>query len=190
MNAPFPDDKLLNAAALLLHHAGGELSRVQLNKALFYFDLVWMASHGETYTNSTYVAMERGPVVEDYRYRLVEALVTHGVASKGEVEEFPGRREKLLTLVAPAPLAGSPEVERVAITVARWARGMRSVDLSELSHENLGWRAARRAGSGTPIDMLLAFQQIAPRDPWMDEPLTDAEQASISRAVPGGGTPH
>ena len=67
--------RLVEAAAVLLegapHHA---LNVTNLNKALFYLDLVALRDRGDTITRTTYLALTQGPVVAKYPTRLVQAL--------------------------------------------------------------------------------------------------------------------
>lgn len=63
--------------------------------------------------------------------------------------------------------------------MASFVSGKRAVDISEISHQNVAWQTAIRKGNGTPINMVLALDQVAADDPWLDEPVTEQERATI-----------
>lgn len=179
------DDKLKCAALLLLNYGGGSMQRTNLNKALFYFDLCWMLDRGETFTGATYVAITHGPVVDRYRERLIPLLLSTGLVVEREVYHRPGVVAKPLTLCGTVPAPDDEHLELVARHVADWVSSRNAVDLSELSHANLGWKTAIEFGNGTPIDMMLALDQLAEPDPWLDEPLTPEEQKRINERLAG-----
>lgn len=173
--------RLLQAAQLLLDYAGGTMQRTNLNKALFYLDLYWYQETGETYTGARYVAIERGPVVDHYKTDLIAPLLDGGIVAEGRIEFGPGMTGFPLTLqrrTAPHP---TEHLEVLARRVAAFAVSKTAFDISEFSHENLGWRTAFAKGSGSPINMLLALQQITPEDPWVCEPLADEDIARLGR---------
>lgn len=169
-----PTKHLLQAAAWLLKYANGELTRTNLNKALFYFDLAWYRDTGATYTGATYVALPRGPVVDGYKVHVVEALVREGLAAQ-HIVRWNGVEAKLLRVADDVEGPDDPRLELVLRQVAEFVGPMTADAISEVSHDNLGWRAAIRNGDGTPINMLLALQQLGPRDPWLSEAMTPAE---------------
>ena len=71
-------------------------------------------------------------------------------------------------------------------------RDGRAVDLSRYSHDNPGWIAAWDAGLNAhkparAIDMLIAMQQIADKDSWLDaEPTVDESLAFASANIEHG----
>lgn len=179
------DEKLHYAAMLLLNYGGGSMQRTNLNKALFYLDLCWMLERGETFTGVTYVAITHGPVVDGYRERLILPLLASGQVHEREVFHRAGVVAKPLTLCGAVPDPEDQRLELVARHVADWVASRNAVDLSELSHANLGWKTAIERGNGTAIDMTLALEQLAEPDPWLDEPLTPEEQKRINERLSG-----
>lgn len=168
------NERLIDAAIAVLEGAGGRLDITNLNKSLFYFDLVMLRDVGATFTKAEYVALPRGPVVQDYRTDLVEALVRGGFATQGN-----DGMAKPVVLKDERPHRFATDhvsVIDVARKMGAKAKTRTATQLSEYSHENLGWKRAITRGNGTPINMLLAMQQIAEVDPWLSEKKwTDAE---------------
>lgn len=179
------DDKLVHAALLLLNYAGGSMQRTNLNKALFYLDLCWLADFGETYTGTTYVAITHGPVVDHYRERLIPSLLATGLVIERSVHHRPGVVAMPLSLCGEAPEPENASLELVARHVADWVSSRNAVDLSELSHANLGWKAAIGRGNGSVIDMAIALEQLSDPDPWLDEDLTPEELQRINTRLTG-----
>ena len=179
------DDKLIQAALLLLNYAGGSMQRTNLNKALFYLDLCWLADFGETYTRATYVAITHGPVVDHYRERLIPSLLETGLVVERAVHHRPGIVAMPLTLCGEVPPPEDATLELVARHVSDWVSSRNAVDLSELSHANLGWKTAIERGNGVVIDMAIALEQLSDPDPWLDEELTPEELRRINSRLAG-----
>lgn len=179
------DNKLVHAALLLLNYAGGSMQRTNLNKALFYLDLCWLADFGETFTGATYVAITHGPVVDQYRERLIPSLLATGLVVERSVHHRPGVVSLPLTLCGEVPAPGDSNLELHARHVADWVSSRNAVDLSELSHDNLGWKAAIGRGKGSVIDMTIALEQLSDPDPWLDEDLTPEDMQRINRRLAG-----
>lgn len=101
-----------------------------LNKALFYFDLVCLRDEGAAYTGSTFVALEHGPVVDRYRSVLVEGLAKTG---RVEVDEQPIFQYVSTTLrnIGVVPDLGTEERNTAARKVGELAGGRRAVEMSE-----------------------------------------------------------
>lgn len=173
-------ERLHLASRALIAGGGGALQITNLNKALFYFDLVCLRDEGETYTGAQFVALERGPVVNLYKTVLVEALAK---SSHVQVEEIRVMQHSSVTLrnVGVVPDLGSERRNRLARRVGGYLGGRLAVEVSEYSHENLGWRAAYRAGSGTVIQPFVAMQQLVEADDWLDRDL-EAEEIRLLAA--------
>jgi len=169
-----PDEKgtrLIEAAATLLSAAPAHrMYTVSLNKALFYLDLVCLRDRGESFTRNSYIALPMGPVIAKYPKRLIGALAHEGIA-----------RQEVIGLANPVTLIREPEfkyaddeIRDVANKVAGWCSQRSTAQVSDLSHQNLGWKMAidemaRHGGRRRPIDLYIALQQIVDHDPWMDE---------------------
>ena len=175
-------ERLHLASRALIAGAGGAMQITNLNKALFYFDLVCLRDEGASYTGANYVALDHGPVVDNYRTVLVERLARSGFV---EVTEQPIFQYTSTTLrnVGVVPDLGSEVRNARARQVGELAGGRRAVEMSELSHRNLGWRAAIRAGEGTRIHLVVAMQQLIEADPWFDEELGADEAAAVHSRI-------
>lgn len=176
--------RLLEAASVLLEHADGKLQAVNLNKALFYLDLVALRDLGEEVTFHRFVALKNGPVVDDYRQRLSRELQRAGIAEQAEEGQA-----KPIRLRRPASISelSADEVELAPMIAAHFA-ALTAKAASQYSHENLGWVLAwqRHQADGRgyfAIDKIIAMQQICAEDPWVHEPLTDDEKAAVSSAL-------
>ena len=173
------NQRLLYAAKLLLSYAGGEMQRTNLIKSLFYLDLFWLRDTGRTFTGALYVALPQGPVVEDYQERLIRPLLADKDVAEEAIRWAPKAVTMLMHLRADPPVPDDEHLELIARRVASFVSGKRAVDISEISHQNVAWQTAIRKGSGTPINMVLALDQVAADDPWLDQPPTEQERAMI-----------
>lgn len=170
-------DKLIEAAVALLDAAPGKrLQITNLNKALFYLDLAALRDLGKTLTGCTYVAYERGPVVDRYQSALVDELVVGGFARQDDL----GMSKPL---VLERPIMSFQHMDdyhrQLAALVAAHIAEQTAKGVSDWSHKNPGWLAARSLGESVPIDMLLALQQVVNSDPWLSEPLNEEERAAL-----------
>lgn len=176
--------RLIDAAvALLASSPDRKMLAVQLNKALFYLDLAALRDEGRTLTGNTYLALEQGPVVAKYKDRLIKKLEDHGLARQTQ----DGSR-KPIELIVESTIGLGPDHRELAKQVAGWICNHSSTELSEISHRNPGWKLAfskREGGQPKAIDLLIAMQQIADRDPWLDEKLSAELQAEIA-VLPSG----
>lgn len=182
------DSTLLYAAQLLLECAGGSMQRTNLLKALFYLDLVWLRDRGETLTGSTYVAIDHGPVIDNYKEVLIDQLIQNQIAHEECVQVVPGIVSKPLTLLVSPERPEDEHLDLLARQIAEFVGGKKAVDISEFTHENLAWQAAIKRGNGTPINMILALGQITKEDPWLDDPLSAQERAALTGLEHGSAT--
>lgn len=185
------DDKkgvppLMEAAALLIRAAPKHtLLTVNLNKALFYFDLHVLLETGKTATGATFVALQNGPVVESYQNRLVGGLERLGIAMQDD--DDPNYKPVILTHDL-TTLQFSGQVQAIAFKVGEWASSKSARQLIDYSHSNAGWLVAwgkEGEGLGRAINMRVAMQQLAEDDPWLGEALTDEERAAFAGADDG-----
>lgn len=177
-------ERLVEAAvALLAASPGKKLNTVVLNKALFYLDLVALRDLGHTVTGNTFVALHQGPVVAHYDKRVVRKLETLGLAK----QTIDGKA-KPIALVSEVPHFKriSQEERAIATQVATVLAGVLSSEASTYSHRNPGWQLAYSVGQKVgappePINMHLAMQQIAERDPWIDAPSDEDFAEAVER---------
>lgn len=186
--------RLIEAAAVALRAAPGRsLGRVQLNKALFYADLVALLELGRPITGAKYVAIEAGPVVSDYKRTLLKRLV------KSNVAEVDGLADDGMT--KPVVLKDEPHYslldkdEREILTrYGHLASQFTASALSDISHENPGWKLAWDTGRGggdgvRVINMRIALQQLVDDDTWLTAPADEALDQAFQEAESGATDP-
>ena len=183
MSSPQDNERLLYAAKLLLSFAGGEMQRTNLIKSLFYLDLFWLQDTGKTFTGAEYVALPQGPVVDGYLERLIRPLLAGDDVVEESFQWAPNATSKILHLQKELPAPDDEHLELVARRIAGSIAGRRAVDISELTHENIAWKTAFKKGSGTPINMVLALDQVTAKDPWLDAEMTEEERQSVDLAL-------
>lgn len=116
---------------------------VKLNKVLFYSDFLWYAQTGESITGLKYVKEDRGPapcgllpVQEQMQNDGVAILEVRPVFPRGTEKRLrPNRSAELNGLFTPDQIAF---VDRIIDSLAP----VTAKDISDFSHENLGWRLA------------------------------------------------
>ena len=182
--------RLMEAAEALLSAAKDhELNVVNLNKALFYLDLHALRDLGHAVTGNTFIALEMGPVVAKYKQRLIKPLVEAGLAV--QLQRGQARPVQLVKKTAHFEFLQKDEA-RIADKIGKWISSLSATDASKYSHENPGWDLAYSAGlkahkTALPINLLIAMQQIAACDPWLNEPLTPALKDAFKAADKGEG---
>lgn len=166
-------DRLIEIAAVVLEHTVHKrMLTTNLNKSLFYIDLVSIRDHGYALTGSSYVAITHGPVVKDYKNTLIKPLKDAGIAVEADDPAEP--RAKPLALLTSVPANLTPQDVTTITNVTRKLEQWSAREVSEFSHENVGWMIAhaawkKRGGSAIEINMHIAMQQILEHDPWLDE---------------------
>lgn len=182
------DRKLCEVAISILEGAPSErLNVVVLNKALFYTDLVALRDFGHTLSGAEYLALKMGPVVAGYEKRLIRALDTLGWA---EQLTGAGMAKPIRKVASPVEFKFLNESERhLARRAGDAFGGLTSTWVSSHSHDNPGWKtawslSAERNGAGTPINMVLALQQIDEDDEWLACDLTAEEREVIDSKSP------
>jgi len=173
--------------ALLQAAPAGELQVTNLNKALFYVDLLALRDTGSTLTGATYLGMDQGPTVADFQRKLVKRLVRAGWAE--QVEQGMAKPLRVLKQIDPSEIFSPDEVDLLA-DMAKAVAKQTATWLSDLSHENVGWQIAhergRQVGNGAaaPIDMRIALQQLPDDEsdvsPWIKAPLTKQETTLVN----------
>lgn len=178
-------ERLQRAARVLIGRVPQRsIQLTNLNKALFYFDLVCLRDHGNTYTGATYVALQHGPVVQNYKSELTEKLTADGRV-RLVLEDTWGHPSKRLALVGEPEDLGDADLDAAAARVAERLGTDRATEVSRLSHENLAWLVAHGRGKGTKMDMRLAMHQVMDDDDWMSADLTTEERRDLERRDAG-----
>ena len=146
--------RLVEAAVALLRRPDHEMQIVVLNKALFYLDLLWYRDHGELLTKNPYIAMPQGPAIAGFERKLVKALETKNLAVQTTKAVGP-YTAKPMKLVGDQADFHFKYLDKEALDmvshVANALKPHTSTRLSEFSHENAAWLAAReQAQQGGP----------------------------------------
>jgi len=181
-----------SAAAILSAAANHELNTTNLNKALFYLDLLALRDFGSQVTGVTYIALEQGPVVAKYEKRLIKPLAESGVAVQRAKGTALPIKLAVLAETLKYKLLNEREVA-LAHVAGKWASNLTAKSVSDISHNNPGWHIAYYEGLGgptkipKPIDLRIAMQQIVDSDTWVKEALTESEKASVGRAETAEG---
>jgi hypothetical protein len=165
-------DRLVEVTAALLEGAPSHrLQITNLNKALFYLDLVALKETGETITGADYVALPQGPAVDGYKKTLIPALENMGVAE----QDRDGMGKPVVLKRPPKSYHYLDDHLRArAAEVSAFVARKTAAQISDLSHGNPGWKIAFDKGQGQQkkaerINMMVAMQQIVEHDPWLDE---------------------
>lgn len=161
------------AMALLQAAPESKLNVVVLNKAMFYLDLVALRDLGSTVTGSAYLGLKNGPVVAKYDTRLLRTLQDEGLARW--VDNGMARPVVVVSPLVTFKALTASQQRLVPLVIKSLSR-LSSTAASDLSHQNPGWQIAYRDGlergrPPQPINMLIAMQQLADRDPWLTEEL-------------------
>lgn len=182
--------RLREAASVLLQASPeSELKIVVLNKALFYSDLICLRDFGETFTGNTYMALEQGPVIAHYSRRLVKPLQKDGTV----IEAVNGNAKPLRLVKMPELNFCKGQWLKSFERIGKKFSELTSQKVSEVSHNNLGWKISWRRGGQNgahlPIDMNIAMQQLQgdkDDEAWLNEELSEDERKVVEAA--GGGT--
>lgn len=171
------------AMALLQSSPDLRLQITNLNKALFYLDLIALRDHGRTVSGARYLAYKAGPVIEDYK-GLIKKLEAEGLA----VQEDDGGMSKPVRVVRALEARDfyclNEAERRLAARVAVGAAARSATGLSDHSHRNVGWQQARVRGESQPVNLRLALQQMMADDPWLDEPWSKEESDQLEAFGP------
>ncbi len=174
--------RVFEAVVALLDGAPGRRMQItNLNKALFYMDLAALRDTGSTITDAVYLALDNGPVLNEYK-QIVEELAVAKVAHQDiEGLEKPVVLDRSLDTYHYLDDHG----RALAVKIAQFVAQQSARDISKLSHTNPGWVVAFNKGRGrnlapAPIDMNLALQQLGDEDPWLNEAPDDTFRDAIS----------
>lgn len=152
------NDRLANAVLYLLRGSPNP-GLTKLLKLLYFSDFFHYRDHLSTITGASYVALERGPVIDGYK-DVFDELERRGFISKREVPVVghPDKpKQEYLALGEPDPKAFSAE-ERATLDDVLLRYGQKTgVELSEMSHEELApWKLVWNPHSpGSPIPLSL-----------------------------------
>ncbi|MFZ0887246.1 MAG: Panacea domain-containing protein [Candidatus Binataceae bacterium] len=140
-----PDDEKLTELIVylsILSEGDRYYGAIKLNKLLFYADFMAYLRFGKSITGQEYQRLEHGPAPRHLR------PVVERMKKVGDIvvrEDNIGGFRQIRTLAKRAPklaLFSGPEVALIDETIHRF-RQMSATDISDKSHDFLGWRLAK-----------------------------------------------
>lgn len=138
-------------------HAGGA---TKLNKLIFFVEFTHVRRHGAVISGCEFQKLEHGPAPRQL-LPLRKRLVAAGEAEL-RTDDFLGREQHRLVPLRPPDLAVFTEDERQTIDdVLEQLAGLNGRQVSELSHEEPGWRLTQ-VGETIPYSAaLLGVRQVS-----------------------------
>lgn len=141
---------------------------IKLNKILFFSDMKAFAETGRSITGAAYEKREFGPVAKGINDE-IDRLVSDRAAVVYERDMPDLTTQKRLTALRKADLSCFSAQEIAFVNdVINWTWSMSAEQLSEMSHDSVGWEAARMH------ETIPAGTALIPRRPI---PLSDDETA-------------
>ena len=141
MDSNYDERKLTELIVYVASRLQGDRSggATKLNKVLFFADFAHVRRTGAPITGAEYQKLEHGPAPRRLR-PVREALVEGGEAELRE-EDFLGYRQHRLVPLRDADLAVFSDDEIVTVDkVLADLDGLNAKQVSDLSHEEAGWR--------------------------------------------------
>jgi hypothetical protein len=150
------NEKLRELILYIARRSEGDESfgKTKLNKILFYADFIAYAQTGQSITGQQYRKLEHGPAPVEAP-QAIDTLVDQAdlAMARRNYHGFPQQRPLALR----EPKLDAFTAEEIAIVDAviaeHWGRSAR--DVSDLSHEFIGWQVAR-PGEVIPYDTVFA----------------------------------
>jgi hypothetical protein len=172
------DDKLRELVLYIAvrSEADETYGMVKLNKLLFNSDFTSYAERGEAITNQEYQALPQGPCPRRLT-PIIEGLKEAG-ALEVRKSDFHGRDQKRPAALRQPDLSlfSQAELTLVDRVITHWW-GKTAKDISDASHEFLGWRLAKK-GETIPYHVAL----IGSREPTDNERKRGLELEALARA--------
>jgi hypothetical protein len=161
------DQKLRELIVYVARRCRGDekFGKTKLNKILFWADFNAYQLHGKSITGQEYLKKQYGPVGEATAAALAE-LVEAGDIDIANLTYFTQKRQ-VPTAMREANLDDFSGWEIALVEdVIRQVRPMNATEVSDLSHEFIGWRVAA-FGDAIPYDTVFLD----------DSPVTEEEEA-------------
>ena len=125
----------------------------KLNKILYFAEISHMRRTGKAITGSEYQKQPHGPTLRRMP-PIIRELESQGAAKEVEEDYFGYAQKKLVALREPDLSEFSAEEIESALDMVRQFWGKSAKEVSDISHEDPGWRAV---GFGEVIPLELAF---------------------------------
>ncbi len=135
----------------------------RLTKALFWADFEAYRSTGEAITGSDYIKMRHGPMLEGQQ-SLLTSMEWQGTLRIERVQTGAGMQQRPVPLREPdMTLFSADEIDVIDEIIAAH-RGKTAAQISDLSHEFLGWRATRLGNRIAYGTALLSTPDLTPEE--------------------------
>jgi hypothetical protein len=160
------DDEKLGQLILyvsLLSERDDAFGHTKLNKILFYSDIVAYGRTGKSITGQEYQKLEHGPAPRRF-LPVLKDMMAAGDCVVQDVAYFDRPQKRVIVLRDPDLRSFSGEEIATVNWVIESLRGLNATQVSQLSHEDTGWKIAR---IGDTIPMSSAFLS--------ERPLTEEE---------------
>ncbi|MFP3907622.1 MAG: Panacea domain-containing protein [Acidimicrobiales bacterium] len=155
--AKFSELILYLAERLQADRAGGA---TKLNKAIFFVEFTHVRRHGAAISGCEFQRLEHGPAPRQLvpvRRRLVDSG-----AAEIQIEDFLGREQHRLVPLRDPDLSIFTDAERDTIDhVLEQLEGLTAQQVSELSHEEPGWRVTSEGATIPYETALLGAKQVS-----------------------------
>lgn len=140
----YDEHKFCELLVHLAHESVGDphFGKTKLNKLLYYIDFDAYRSLGAPVTGATYQRRPFGPVPKEIPAARAK-LAEEGALGHEVIDRFGFRQERYVALRRPdVSVFSAPELQ-IIDDVLTALRSMNGKEVSELSHQTVGWRVAR-----------------------------------------------
>lgn len=135
----------------------------RLMKALFWCDFACYRLTGEAITGSDYIKMPYGPMLEGQQ-SILESLQWRGALRIEQIPTGQGVQQRPVALRESDVTRFTPDELALVDRIVDGQRGQTASQVSDLSHEFLGWRVARK-GERIPYGTaLLSTPELTPEE--------------------------
>lgn len=154
LRQPTDDKKMKELILYICRKSEGDekFGAIKLNKILFFSDYAAYLHLGKSITGHEYRRLKKGPAPRKLP-RVREALINEGRLFVKEVEYYKHKQHKHLALTSPDLSSFNGEEIALVDIILERMKDMDATDSSNVSHDFLGWLAAR-PGETIPYEMV------------------------------------
>lgn len=139
MGNVFDPEKFKAVVHYLCHHAGDDMGRVKLHKALYFADMVHFIDQGRPLTGVDYQKQQFGPTARHLKWAL-DALSNENAIEVSKEDYFGLPKYRFKSNSTPGANALSNAEHALLDEVIAFTRNHNATALSEISH-NEAWQA-------------------------------------------------
>ena len=140
----YNEPKFCELLVHLAHESAGDpnFGKTKMNKLLYYIDFAAYRSLGTPVTGASYQRRPYGPVPKEIPAARAK-LTAEGALGHEVTDRFGFRQERYVALRPPdVSVFSAPELQ-IIDDVLTALRSMNGMEVSDLSHQAVGWRVAR-----------------------------------------------